>query len=136
MDQVAVAQDASVLTIGNEFAVLEVIFFWIASFALFEVLDLYAARKMGGKTTDGFKALRMRKFVSLIIVSIVSVFAGGYFIRGGEVAITTMTFLGVPYLAMWFFYMVSVLRRVKAEKSRPQDPGAPREAKKKVIKRL
>lgn len=104
--------------VSGSLALFEILAYWLVSIGWFWLLDQYAGRRLGGKNTPGYMALRSRKFLSLAVVSGVSVLVGALFMRDMEIPVTTMTFLGVPYLAMWFYYLVSVFRRIKAEKNR------------------
>lgn len=90
--------------------------YFIISIALFLIMDYYARKKIGGKQMLGYKILRIPKFFSMLVVS-------GYTIvifvlcRFGVVQLTysTMTYLGILYFVVWVFYLVNVLRRVRAE---------------------
>jgi|GEM_PF-2514199 len=92
--------------------------YWGLSVVMFGIMDMYARRNLGGKLTPAFQSLRMSKFISLVAVSIVSIVVGVIFMNGVQVKQSLMDFIGVPYFAMWFYYMVNVVRRVRAEKKK------------------
>lgn len=90
--------------------------YWIFSIAILAILDKYAEKKMGGKRMMGYKVLRIPKFFSLIfvtgytvILSFLSIFTDF------SVKATTLTYMGIPYFVTWVYYLVTVLRRVRAE---------------------
>lgn len=90
--------------------------YWVMSVALFSIMDMYAAKKLGGKQMLGYKVLRMPKFFSLIfvtgytvVVSLLCLFADL------SVQATTLTFMGIPFFVAWLYYLVTVLRRIRAE---------------------
>jgi len=134
LEQIINADTAAVRMIGGNLALLEIAVYWLLSIGLFALMDSYAAKKLGGKHTAGYMSLRRRKFISMSAVSGVSVLAIGFFMRGIEVAATTMTFLGVPYLAVWLFYLVSVLRRLRAEREAKKAKKPVESEKKQVIR--
>ncbi len=94
---------------------------WILTVFVLGGLDFYARKKLGGKRALGYKVLRFPNFFSLVAAS-------GYTIiimllctlKGLEVEYNTLTFLCLPFFVIWVFYLVNVIRRVKAEtKGRP-----------------
>lgn len=95
--------------------------YWILSVALLWLLDLYACKKLGGKRMLGYKILRIPRFFSLMFVSGVSIviLVLSHYV-GIEISYNALTFLGLPYFLTWIFFLVNVLRRVRAEtKGRP-----------------
>lgn len=98
---------------------VDVLIYFIVTIVVLGVLDLYAAKKLGGKERLGYKALRIPKFFCLMIASGISVVIGTLcWAKGLTVTAKAETFLGIPYLVIWFYYMTTVLRRIRAEKSR------------------
>lgn len=90
--------------------------YWIMSVALFSIMDMYAAKKLGGKQKLGYKVLRMPKFFSLIFVTGYTVVLGLLCLfTDFSVRATTLTFMGIPFFVAWLYYMVTVLRRIRAE---------------------
>jgi len=81
---------------------------------LLSVFDMYAARKMG-KESDGFKVLRMPKFWCLAAASVYSIALLGANLAGVSISYKLETFLGLPYFAIWCYYMITTMHRVKAE---------------------
>jgi hypothetical protein len=90
--------------------------YWILSFAIFLVLDTYAKKKIGGKQHLGYLILKMPRFFCLLFVSLytIGVIAVVNFVFH-SVSAQTLNFLGVPYFAVWFYFVALVFRRIKAE---------------------
>jgi len=84
-------------------------------------MDLYAQKKLGGKRSLGYKVLRLPKFIALSAASlytIVLIVMSMYFDLA--VKMSTETYLGLPYFIIWVFFLVNMMRRVRAEtKGRP-----------------
>jgi cytochrome c biogenesis protein CcdA len=94
--------------------------YWFLSMIVLWLLDLYASKKLGGKRMLGYKVLRFPKFFSLVFVSGYTIVLVLMSMNGIEIKYNTLTYLGLPYFIVWIFYLVNVLRRVKAEtKGRP-----------------
>lgn len=95
--------------------------YFIISVAFFMILDFYAKKKIGGKRMLGYKILRMPRFFSLVFVSAYTIVI--FLLAQFEiisVSYSTLTYLGLPYFIAWIFFLVNVLRRVRAEtKGRP-----------------
>lgn len=89
--------------------------YWVISMILFWLMDLYASKKMGGKRMLGYKVLRLPKFFSMIFVSVYTISLILMTMQGFEIKYSTMTYLGLPYFISWIFFLVNVLRRIKAE---------------------
>ena len=103
--------------IGGEVVLIDIVIYFAISLAWYGLLDLFARKKLGGSATPGYQALRFPKFISLTVVSAVSLILGIFFMGGLTVKASTATYFGVPYFAMWVFYLVCVLRRLRAERS-------------------
>jgi hypothetical protein len=95
--------------------------YWVISMIFFWLMDLYASKKLGGKRMLGFKVLRLPKFFAMVFVSGYTIVLILISMRGFlEFTRSTMTYLGLPYFIAWVFFLVNVLRRIKAEtKGRP-----------------
>ncbi len=104
--------------VGGNVITIDLLIYWVISVALFAALDFYASKRLGGRKTLGFKALRIPKFISLAAVSAISIILMILFSTGYKIEFGIMTFLGVPYFAMWVFYLSCVLRRIRSEKRR------------------
>lgn len=102
------------LVVSADVLTVDIIIYVAISMAVFGIMDVYAAKKMG-RQSEGMKALRPYKFVMLLIVCGLSAILLVLCMKGLTMKATTETFIGVPYLACWFYYMTCVLRRVKAE---------------------
>lgn len=96
--------------------------YWLISVAVFAIMDLYARKKIGGKQMLGYKVLRMAKFLALIIVSAYTIVLIVIAMNGFTVTNNVLTYLGLPYFIAWIFFLINMLRRVKAEtKGKPID---------------
>jgi hypothetical protein len=94
----------------------DIVIYAFASLVLLQLVDFYAKKKLGGKDQTSFKMLRLPKWISLVVVS---VFSLGIMIAtrfGFSVTASTLTYFGIPYFAVWFFFIVAVLRRIRAER--------------------
>ena len=107
-----------VMVPGNV-VLMDLLIYWILSMIVIFVIDRYARWRLGGAKELGYLVLRIPRFITMIVVSSVTV--GFYFVfwlGHKEISYTTETFLGIPYFAMWVFFLVCVFRRIRAEKAR------------------
>lgn len=95
--------------------------YWIVSVAFFMILDRYACKKLGGAHMLGYKVLRVPRFFSLMAVSAITIGVLMWTRFSGHLlSYSAMTFLGLPYFVIWVFFLINVLRRIRAEtKGRP-----------------
>ncbi len=108
------------ITVTAGVIVWEILTFWIFSMLFFFLIDLYAKRKIGNANRLGYKILRAPRFFSILFVSAYTIAIVLWSQYGLEVSRNTLTYMGVPYFMAWSFFLVNVLRRVKAEtKGRP-----------------
>ena len=84
------------------------------TYIIVTLLDLYASAKLG-KKAPGFKALKPHRLITLTIASLLSIVLLLLSTKGISMKAATETFIGVPYFALWFFYMASVMHRIKSE---------------------
>jgi len=101
--------------VSGEVVVIEILIYWLISAAVITITDLYARRKLGKKSL-GYLSLRIPKFVTAAIISVFSI-AIVLYTRWNYISVETMSFLGVPYLGMWFYYIVINFRRIRAEQN-------------------
>lgn len=90
--------------------------YFIITVAVCMILDFYARKKIGSHRALGYKILRFPRFICLGLASLISVaffVAANYF--GWQIQYSTLTYLGLPYFVIWIFFMVNVMRRVRAE---------------------
>lgn len=96
--------------------------YWLISVAVVMLMDLYARKKIGGKEMLGYKVLRIPKFLVLITVSAYTIVLMVLAMNGFTVTNNVLTYLGLPYFIAWIFFLINMLRRVKAEtKGKPID---------------
>ena len=101
--------------ISGEVVVIEVLIYWLISAAVITFTDLYARKKLGKKSL-GYLSLRIPKFTIVAIISAFSI-AIILYTRWNYISIEAMSFLGIPYLGMWFYYLVINFRRIRAERN-------------------
>lgn len=101
---------------SSDMIMLEMGTYWIFSIIFISALDYYAAKKLGGKRMLAYKILRMPRFFSLIFISAYTIVFFVMSMAGVEIKYTIFTFLGIPYFAVWMFFLINVVRRIKAEK--------------------
>jgi len=112
---IATATDPLTTMVGGDVVSIEILIYWSASAVLLAAMDFYARKRLG-KGSAGYLSLRFPRFVAAIVVTLFSI-AAVFFTGRFDIPLATMSYLGVPYLAMWFFYLVCVFRRVRAEKN-------------------
>lgn len=90
--------------------------YWVFSVLLIVGLDYYAVKKLGSKRALAYKLLRIPKLFSLMAVSGYTLVF--FILTRKEILIENnlFTFLGLPYFVVWIFFLVNVVRRLKAEK--------------------
>lgn len=99
--------------VSGEVVVIEVLIYWLISASVITIMDLYARKKLG-KDSYGYLSLRIRKFAVTVVISLLSIGIMLY-TRWNDISTETMSFLGVPYLGLWFYYLVVNFRRIRAE---------------------
>lgn len=110
MNQVQVTADV---------ARIDLLLYWAISLVVILVVDAYAKRKLGGKQHWGYRMLRIPKMLSLLFVSGYSILLMLVFmIAKPTVSYSVFTFFGIPYFVVWVFFLINVLRRVRAETKR------------------
>jgi len=102
--------------VSGDVVVIEILIYWLISAAVIVFTDMYARKKLGKKSL-GYLSLRIPKFITVAIISIISI-AIILYTRWNYISIETMTFLGVPYLGMWFYHIVVNFRRIRAERTK------------------
>lgn len=95
----------------------DILLYWFISIVLFELMDRYAAAKLH-KNSLAFKVLRMPKYLASALTSFISL--AGVFVcfREFEISQQLETLIGVPYFALWFYYLWAVLARIRAERAK------------------
>lgn len=110
-------------TASSSVIMVDILIYFIITIVVLGVVDAFAARKLGGKQRLGYQVLRVPKFMCLIAASGFSVIVVMLCMaKGLTVSAKTETFFGIPYLVVWFYYLTSVFRRIRAEKSRYGGP--------------
>ena len=99
--------------VSGEVVVIEILIYWLISAAVIIIIDFYARKKLG-KESLGYLSLRIPKFVTVTIISVLSI-AIILYTRWNDIPIEAISFIGVPYLGLWFYYMVVNFRRIRAE---------------------
>jgi len=103
--------------VSSNAAMIDVMIYWIISMVVIIGFDAIAVKKLGGKHKMGYKVLQFPKFIAVSATSLISLVLMILFkVSFDQIKSTTETYLGVPYFAFWCFYMVVVMRRIRAEK--------------------
>lgn len=102
--------------ISSTFLMMEIGVYWVVTVLVITILDLYAVKKLGGMSTPGYQLLRGQKMILLMVASLLTItaFVLGYF-KIIQISRSTLTYFGIPYFMIWVYFLVNVLRRVKAE---------------------
>ena len=116
MDTSGVSESYDILNrmVSGDVVIVEVFIYWVVSVAIITVIDIYARKKLRNKA-EAYLSLRLPKFVTASAISITSI-AIIIYSRQVDIRFEMLSFLGVPFLGFWFYYLVSVLRRIRAEK--------------------
>lgn len=101
--------------VSSDVVVVDMGAYWVLTMLLLFAFDKYASKKLGGKRSLGYKVLRIPKFFALIAASAYTIGIVFAAMNGFEIKVATLTYMGLPYFIIWVFYLVNVLRRVKAE---------------------
>lgn len=102
--------------VTGDILLIDVLIYWVITMVVIGILDLYAAKTLGGRKTMAYKVLKMSRFLAMTTASVLSIVFGFLCIKGFEIQASTATFVGVPYFVIWVFFLINVLRRVRAEK--------------------
>jgi len=102
------------LMVSGDVVLIEVLIYWLISAVVIIATDLYAKKKLR-KDSLGYLSLRIPKFVTAAIISAFSI-AIVLYTNWNYISVQTMSFLGVPYLGIWFYYIVLNFRRIRAER--------------------
>jgi hypothetical protein len=95
---------------------IEVLIYFVVSFFLLILMDWYAAKKIGNRNRMGFKILRIPKVIALFIITGFTLVIGFLCIYADlTVSRYTLTYFGLPYFISLVYFLVKMLRRVKAE---------------------
>lgn len=111
-----VAQNVLEDIANSQVIMMEVVIYCIASILILLLMDWYAAKKIGSKLTMGYKVLRIPKYVSFMIICGFTVIIG-IICMYSDFSVTrkVLTYFGLPYFIALVYYLVKMLRRVKAE---------------------
>ena len=98
----------------------EVVIYAIISILLILLMDAFAARAIGDKTSMEYKVLKIPRYVSLFITCGFTVVIGRLCMYNNEFSVTrgTLTYFGLPYFIALFYYLIKMLRRVRSVQKR------------------
>ncbi|MEG1583513.1 MAG: hypothetical protein RR361_00495 [Anaerovorax sp.] len=103
--------------VARDVIIMDMALYWLITIILLAFMDFYARRKLG-RSSLGFKALRIPKFISLTISSAATILFVVMALLGVDISQKMLTYFGIPYFAIWVFYLCCVFRRVRAERIR------------------
>jgi len=96
---------------------MDVFFYWVMTMGVVLGADFFAKRRLG-KSSLGYKALKIPRYTSYLIASVATILLVVGILADMSVNQQMLTFFGVPYFVAWVYYLVSVFRRIKAERVR------------------
>ncbi len=101
---------------SSQVIMVEVVIYCIVSMLILLLMDWYAAKRIGDKLSMGYKVLRIPKYVSFMIICGFTVVIG-IICMYTDFSVTrrVLTYFGLPYFIALVYYLVKMLRRVKAE---------------------
>ena len=111
-----------VANIANDIAssqviMMEVLIYCVPSLLILFLMDFYAAKRIGDKKRMGYKILRIPKIISMFIIVGFTFVVGLICMYNSDFSVTrsTLTYFGLPYFIALFYYMIKMMRRVRAE---------------------
>lgn len=105
-----------IMEAGPSVILMELIIYLLASILLIVLIDWYAAKKIGNKRAWGYRILRTPKALSLLIVTFFTLVIGILCLyKDLTVSRYTLTYFGLPYYLSVLYFLIKVLRRVRAE---------------------
>lgn len=106
---------------GPDVIMIEVLMYWFASLLILFVMDWYAVKKIGSRQRFGYQVLRPHKLIALLLFSGFTLLMGLLcLLQDFSCTRGTLSYFGLPYLISLLYYLVKMLRRVKAEVGRRQ----------------
>ena len=117
MNEASTAANAMQEVATSSVIMTEVIIYAVASILL---MDLYAAKSIGDKTSMEYKILRIPRYVALFIICGFTVVIGILCMYNEDFSVTrsTLTYFGVPYFVGLVYYLLKMLRRVRSVQKR------------------
>ena len=101
---------------GTQVIMVEIVIYCFASLLILALMNWYAAKRIGNRRSMGYQVLKVPRFVSVAIICGFTVVIGILcMIIKLEVTRRTLTYFGVPYFIALAYYLMQMLRRVKAE---------------------
>ena len=116
MNEAAAASKALEDVANNQVIMMELVLYAIISIVLILLMDLWAGKVIGNKQSMEYKVLRIPKYISLFIICGFTVIVGIMCLYNQDFSVTrsTLTYFGVPYFIGLFYYLIKMLRRVRA----------------------
>lgn len=95
---------------------METLIYAVASFFILVLVDMYAAKSIGGRERPAYKSLRIHKQIAFFIVAIVTAVIS-ILCLAADLSVTrgTLTYFGLPFFMAVVYYMTKVFRRVRSE---------------------
>lgn len=99
----------------------DILLYWMTSVLVLFLIDRYARKKLGGKHVEAYRLLAFPRMLALVFVTALSILLAVLFLFGQwTIRASLLTYLGIPYFTAWFFFLVNVLRRIRAETRAPR----------------
>ena len=120
MNEASTAANAMQEVATSSVIMTEVIIYAVASIVILLMMDLYAAKSIGDKTSMEYKILRIPRYVALFIICGFTVAIGIICMYNEDFSVTrsTLTYFGVPYFVGLVYYLLKMLRRVRSVQKR------------------
>ena len=120
MNEASTAANAMQEVATSSVIMTEVIIYAVASIVILLLMDLYAAKSIGDKTSMEYKILRIPRYVALFIICGFTVAIGIVCMYNEAFSVTrsTRTYFGVPYFVGLVYYLLKMLRRVRSVQKR------------------
>lgn len=101
---------------GTQVIMVEIVIYCFASLLILALMNWYAAKRIGNRRAMGYQVLKVPRFVSVAIICGFTVVIGILCMTIKlEVTRQVLTYFGVPYFIALAYYLMQMLRRVKAE---------------------
>ena len=120
MNEASTAANAMQEVATSSVIMTEVIIYAVASIVILLLMDFYAAKSIGDKTSMEYKILRIPRYVALFIICGFTVVIGILCMYNEDFSVTrsTLTYFGVPYFVGLVYYLLTMLRSVRSVQTR------------------
>lgn len=120
MNEASTAANAMQEVASSSVIMMEVIVYAVASILILLLMDFFAAKSIGDKTSMEYKILKIPRYIALFIICGFTVVIGVICMYNEDFSVTrsTLTYFGVPYFVGLVYYLLKMLRRVRSVQKR------------------